>query len=84
MFVRVTPLQVEKYLYACYRCLPFCLATPPGFHVTRIPKGNLVSLLHKKEEKIAKKFKIVLAEKPNLQEAAEKSTNNWQNEQEQK
>ena len=26
----------------CYRCLPFRLATPPGFHVARIPKGNLV------------------------------------------
>ena len=30
------------YVYVCYRCLPFRLATPPGFHVTRIPKGNLV------------------------------------------
>ena len=29
------------------------------------------NLLDKKKENIAKKFKIVLAEKPNLQEAAE-------------
>ena len=42
------------------------------------------NLLHKKEEQIAQKFKILLAEKPNLQEAAEKSRNNWQNEQKQK
>ena len=30
------------YTYVCYRCLPFHLATRPGFHVTHIPKGNLV------------------------------------------
>ena len=42
------------------------------------------NLLDKKKENIAKKFKIVLAEKPNLQEAAEQSRNNWQNEQKQK
>ena len=28
----------------CYRCLSFRLATPPGFRVTRIPKGNLVHI----------------------------------------
>ena len=39
--------------------------------------------MHNQEEKIAKKFKIVLAEKTNLQEAAEKSRNSWQNEQNQ-
>ena len=33
---------MEQYLYVCYRRLPFCLATPPVFHVTRIAKGNLV------------------------------------------
>ena len=26
----------------CYLCVPFQLASPPGFHVTHIPKGNLV------------------------------------------
>ena len=30
IFIRVLPVS------------PFPLATPPGFHVTRIPKGNLV------------------------------------------
>ena len=30
------------FMYVCYRRLPFRLATPPGFHVTRIPKGTLV------------------------------------------
>ena len=45
--------------------------------------GGKFNLLHEKEEKIAKGFKIVLAEKPNLQEAAEQSRNNWQNEQKQ-
>ena len=43
-----------------------------------------MAFLHKKKEKIAKKFKIMFAEKLNLQEAAEKSINNWQNEQKQK
>ena len=33
------------------------------------------NVLDKKEKKIAKKFKIVLAEKPSLQEAAERSRN---------
>ena len=33
---------------------------------------------------MAKKFEIVLAETPNLQEAAAKSRNAWQNEQKQK
>ena len=33
------------------------------------------NLLDKKEETIAKRFKIVLAEKPNVQEAAERSRN---------
>ena len=38
--------------------------------------GRKFNLLDKKEEKIAKRLKIVLlAEKPNLQEAAEKSRN---------
>ena len=47
--------------------------------------GRKCNLLHKKQErKIAKKIKLVLEEKPNLQEAAEKSRNNWQNEQKQK
>ena len=32
----------ENYVYVCYRCLPFRLATPLGFHVTRIPKANVV------------------------------------------
>ena len=40
------------------------------------------STYHKKrKKKIAKRFEIVLAEKPNMQEAIEKSRNNWQNEQ---
>ena len=43
--------------------------------------GRKFNLLHKKKEKIGKKFNIALAEKANLQEAAEKSRNNWQNEQ---
>ena len=38
----------------------------------------------KKEEKIAKRFKIVLAEKPASQEAAKRSRNKWQNDQKQK
>ena len=30
--------------YTCANCCdPLCLATPPGFHVTFIPKGDLVS-----------------------------------------
>ena len=33
-----------KHICLCYLCLPFRLAMPPGFHVTRIPKGNLVLL----------------------------------------
>ena len=41
-------------------------------------------LLNEKEEILAKRFKIVLAEAPNLQEAGERSRNNWQNEQKQK
>ena len=41
-------------------------------------------LLINKKEIVAKRFKIVLAEKKKLQEAAERSRNNWQNEQKQK
>ena len=37
--------------------------------------GRKFNVLDKKEEKVAKKFKIVLAEKPNFQEAAERSRN---------
>ena len=37
--------------------------------------GRKFNLLDKKEEEIAKRFKIVLTEKPNLQEAAERSRN---------
>ena len=41
-------------------------------------------LLNENEEIIAKRFKTVLAEEPSLQEAGERSRNNWQNEQKQK
>ena len=46
--------------------------------------GRKFHLLRNKEEKIAKAFKVVLAEKPNLQEAAEKSRKHRKNEQKQK
>ena len=64
------------------------MTVPQVLHRRQI-SGNwqevqLKNLLNKKEEIIAKGFEIVLAEKANLQEAAERSRNNWQNEQKQK
>ena len=35
---------LKKYVQGFYMRLPFQLATPPGFHATHIPKGNLVMI----------------------------------------
>ena len=35
-------LLLKKEVQGFYMRLPFQLATPPGFHATHIPKGNLV------------------------------------------
>ena len=37
------PSHISKLLLLCDRCVPFHqLVSPMGFHVTYIPKGNLV------------------------------------------
>ena len=38
----VSPIINKLWLLLCYLRAPFQLASPPGFHVTPIPKGNLV------------------------------------------
>ena len=40
----VSPNINKLWLLLCYLRVPFQLASPPGFHVTRIPRGNLVLL----------------------------------------
>ena len=40
----VSPNINKLWLLLCYLRVPFQLASPPGIHVTHIPKGNLVLL----------------------------------------
>ena len=52
--------------------------------IRQIVGSSTYYAIHKEEETVAKRFKIVLAENTNWQEAAEKSRNNWKNEHTQK
>ena len=40
----VSPDINKLWLLLCYLRVPFQLASPPGFHVTHIPKGKLVCI----------------------------------------
>ena len=43
----VSPNISKLWLLLCFLRVPLQLASPPGFHVTHIPKGNLVLLCTK-------------------------------------
>ena len=42
----VSPNINKLWLLLYYLRVPFQLASPPGFHITHIPKGNLVYIIY--------------------------------------
>ena len=50
------PFLLKTDVQGFYLRLPFQLATPPEFHATHIPKGNLVTILDSRSDIFLKRW----------------------------